>query len=201
VRVENLTGHKFPSGYPSRRAFLHLRVLDGAGGLLFESGAVDAAGRIVGPDGQPLGAELPGGPHHPHRARVGSAVEVVVYESVLDDGAGRPSFELLAAHGYLKDDRLLPRGHQDATVGPQSTAPVGVSDVDFRPGFDDVRFELPLAGAPARVEVRLRYQTFSPRYLEQLLERPTPEATALREMLQPGVLAPELVDEAVFTLP
>lgn len=200
VRVENLTGHKFPSGYPSRRAFLHVRVLDGAGAVLFESGAVDEAARIVGADGQPLAPELRGGSHHPHRARVTSAGEVVVYESVMDDGAGRPSFDLLGGLGYLKDDRLLPHGHVDTTTGPQSTAPVGVSDADFRAGFDDVRFELPLAGTPAGVEVRLRYQTFSPRYLEELLVRPTPEATALRSMLLPSMLAPELVDEVVRAL-
>lgn len=185
----------------SRRAFLQVRLLDAAGALLFESGGVDGAARLVGADGQPLGPERRGGSYHPHRARVTSAGEVVVYESVMDDGVGQPSFDLLGAEGYLKDNRLLPRGHVDTTTGAQSTAPVGVSDADFRAGFDDVRFELPLAGTPTRVEVTLRYQSFGPRYLEELLFRPTPEATALRSMLQPSMLAPELVDEVVASVP
>jgi hypothetical protein len=201
VRVENLTGHKFPTGYPSRRALLEVRVLDGAGAVLFSSGGVDGAGRVVGADGQPLAAELRGGPHHPHRPRVSSASEVVVYESVLDDGAGLPSFELLGALGYLKDNRLLPHGHADTTTGPQSTQPVGVTDADFRAGFDDVVFEVPLAGVPVRVEARLRYQAFSPRYLDELLARPTPEATALRSLLTPALLAPESVAEAAAMVP
>ena len=46
--MENLTGHKFPTGHPYRRAWLHVRVIDREGTTLFESGAVDDEGRIVG---------------------------------------------------------------------------------------------------------------------------------------------------------
>jgi hypothetical protein len=176
-------------------------VLDGSGALLFESGAVDAEGRLTGADGRPLGPEVRGGGYHPHRLRVTGVGEVAVYEAVMDDGAGEPSFDLLGAEGFLKDDRLLPKGHVDTSQGPQSTAPVGVSDGDFRAGFDDVRFELALSGQPARLEVGLRYQTFGPRSVEELLVRPTPEASALRSMLQSGALAPELVDEVLVPVP
>ncbi len=40
VGIHNLTGHKFPTGYPARRAWLHVRVLDDDGQALFESGAL-----------------------------------------------------------------------------------------------------------------------------------------------------------------
>ncbi|MEI2723089.1 MAG: hypothetical protein V9H26_05950 [Verrucomicrobiota bacterium] len=46
VDVENLSGHKFPTGHPYRRAWLHLRVSDVAGRTLFESGDTDRAGRM-----------------------------------------------------------------------------------------------------------------------------------------------------------
>src|SRR4029078_12539868 len=39
VRVDNLGGHKLPTAYPARRAWLHVRVTDEAGAVLFESGA------------------------------------------------------------------------------------------------------------------------------------------------------------------
>jgi hypothetical protein len=202
VRVENLTGHKFPSGYPSRRAFLHARVLDSAGAVLAEVGATDGVGRLLSRDGAPLEPELPGGGLYPHRAEVTSAATPAVFESVMDDGHGGPSYALLGAEDFVKDDRLLPRGHVDATTGPMSTAPRGVSgDSDFGPGGDTVAFSLPVSGTPARVEVFLRYQTMSPRYFAELLTPASPEATALRSMVRDGSLAPELVAQATGTFP
>ncbi|RPI56220.1 MAG: hypothetical protein EHM55_05660, partial [Acidobacteria bacterium] len=50
VRIENLTGHKLPTGYPSRRAWLHVTVRDRSGRTVFESGAVDPRGSIAGND-------------------------------------------------------------------------------------------------------------------------------------------------------
>jgi hypothetical protein len=201
VQVENLAGHKLPSGYPSRRAFLQVRVLDATGAVLAQVAAVDPLGRLLGGDGQPLEAELRGGPIHPHRTRVTSPDEPLVYESVMKDRAGAPSFDLLGAEGFLKDNRLLPRGHADSTTGPLSTAPVAVADGDFGPGVDSTEFLLAMSGTPARVEVRLAYQTMSPRYLDELLRRPTRAGAALSAWWTPGLLEPELVAEATALVP
>ena len=70
VSVENLTGHKFPTAHPTRRAWLRVVVRDASGAVLFASGETDARGRILGPDQQPLPSELVGGPIEPHRAVV-----------------------------------------------------------------------------------------------------------------------------------
>lgn len=45
VRVTSLTGHKFPTGFPSRRAWIRLTVNDSSGNTLFESGGATSPAR------------------------------------------------------------------------------------------------------------------------------------------------------------
>ena len=60
LKVSNKSGHKLPTSYPSRRAYLHFVVQDGAGNILFESGRSNADGSISGVDAdQNLGSYEP----------------------------------------------------------------------------------------------------------------------------------------------
>jgi hypothetical protein len=69
VSVNSLTGHKLPSAYPSRRAWLHVTVEDGEGRVLFESGALRPDGSVAGNenDADPSRYE----PHYAHHGRLG----------------------------------------------------------------------------------------------------------------------------------
>ncbi|MGE3473521.1 MAG: hypothetical protein AB7O28_24470, partial [Vicinamibacterales bacterium] len=104
VDVRNATGHKFPTGYPARRTWLHVIVRDAAGGALFESGAVEATGAIAGND-----ADLDPLRFEPHYQTIRRPDEVQIYEPILGDSKGAPTTGLVTATQYLKDNRLLPR--------------------------------------------------------------------------------------------
>ena len=82
--VRNLSGHKFPTGYPSRRTWLHVTVRDSQGGAVFESGAIDEAGAIAGNDNDadPVTFE-------PHYEEITRADQVQIYEPILGDPRGR----------------------------------------------------------------------------------------------------------------
>jgi hypothetical protein len=100
-----LTGHKLPTGYPSRRAWLHFTVTDRTGRIVFESGAFASNGAITGNDND---ADTSG--VEPHHTEIRSADQVQIYESVMSGSNGRPTTGLLTAVRYLKDNRLVPRG-------------------------------------------------------------------------------------------
>ena len=86
--VENLTGHKFPTGYPARRAWLHVTVEGPGGEILAQSGHWNTAGQLLDAEGEPLAAELVGGPTYPHFDRVEDLADVVVFETVMENSDG-----------------------------------------------------------------------------------------------------------------
>ena len=163
VVVRNLTGHKFPTGYPSRRAWLHLVARDASGNVLFESGRVAETGRIEGEDRDTADTAF-----EPHYEEITSADQVQVYESVMGTPEGKPTTGLLQATRYLKDNRLLPRGFDKSTASPE-IAVIGqaAADADFAGGEDRVRYRIPAAGA-ASITVALRYQPIAYRWARNL---------------------------------
>jgi hypothetical protein len=166
VSVANLAGHKLPSAYPSRRAWLHLAVRDGSGRVLFESGAFQADGRIAGNDNDADPARF-----EPHYTEIASAGEVQIYEAVMTGPDGALTTGLLTAVRYVKDNRLLPDGFDKTTV-PGDVAVHGAAsgDDDFRGGGDRVRYAVDLGGAtgPFEVTVELWYQPIAFRWADNL---------------------------------
>ncbi|MGE0707960.1 MAG: multiheme c-type cytochrome [Planctomycetota bacterium] len=204
VRVENLSGHKLPTGHPVRRAWLRVVVRDAQGQVVFASGEHDAEGRLVDQAGRPLASEAAGGPTQPHRQVVTASDQVQVYQSLMRDEAGAATFLLLRAEGYLKDDRLLPRGWSAQHLSAARTAPVGVAgDADFQAGEDTVTYELsaPLAAGPYRVEASLLYQPLGARFAAELFRFRTPEVEAFKSYYQAAPRTPELVASATRQVP
>lgn len=178
VTIENRTGHKLPTGYPTRRVWLHL-VARGAGGdALFESGAYDGRGAILGANG-PLDVSAP----RPHVALVEALDDVPIYEAVPLDARGAIASRPLAASRYGKDNRILPAGWSDADPWIDWIRPIGVGgDADFVPGSARVEYRLPGAAQIAAVEVELLYQTIAPEALDRIATVPAPAAVAFSAM-------------------
>lgn len=167
VVVINTTGHKLPTAYPSRRAWLRFVVKDGAGRALFSSGALRADGSIQGNDNDadPLAFE-------PHHRVIDSPDDVQIYEPILADERGRVTTGLLSAVRYAKDNRLLPRGFDKATAG-DDYAVYGDArdDPDFQGGGDHIVYRplLPVGSSgPFRVEVEVLYQPIGFRWAHNL---------------------------------
>jgi hypothetical protein len=166
VEVQNLTGHKLPTAYPSRRAWLHVVVRDANGQVVFESGALNADGSIVGNDNDadPLRFE-------PHYSEITSPQQVEIYEPILKDSEGRVTTGLLHAVGYLKDNRLLPTGFNKHTA-EKDIAVTGnaADDPDFTGEGSLVRYKVSTGNAkgPFRVAVELWYQPIGFRWAHNL---------------------------------
>ncbi|MGM0556979.1 MAG: hypothetical protein ACQEVA_11420 [Myxococcota bacterium] len=193
VVVRNKTGHKFPTAYPSRRAWIHARVTDASGGVLFETGAWNEDGQILGENG-PMPFEEPFGPTEPHQDEVSSPDDVVIYEAVMANKDGESTVALMYAYEYAKDNRLLPEGWSGEHPNADETRPVGVAgDDDFVAGGDTVRFDVPISARAATIEVELVYQPLGSRWLEELFEVPTAEIERFEQMYSRADREPALV--------
>ena len=166
VTVENLTGHKLPTGYPSRRVWLHVTVRDSSGRIIFESGGIEPNGAIAGNDNDIDAQRV-----EPHYREVRESGQVQIYESVMRDLTGQPTTGLLSATGFVKDNRLLPRGFDKSTANEWiSVVGAAAQDVDFAAAGDRVRYVIDpgKAQGPFQIDAELRFQVIAFRWAENL---------------------------------
>jgi len=196
VTITNLTGHKLPTSYPSRRMWLHVTVKNESGAVIFESGKADANGRIALDehftehgclDTHKSDDFTNEGCYEPHRDVITSADQVAIYESVLGDVNGDITHVLLHGRQYLKDNRIPPKGYLKSglPVNPAETSKVdadiiGVNlstDTNFATGFtssgasgqDTVTYKAPVTRAGTyTVQAELLYQSTRPSFVEGL---------------------------------
>ncbi len=173
VTVENLGGHKLPTAYPARRAWLHVVVRDGNGGIVFESGALNADGSIVGNDNDADATMF-----EPHYNEITAADQVQIYESILGDANNVVTTGLLNGVRYLKDNRLLPRGFDKKSADADIAVHGGAADdPDFVAAGDTVHYAMPVGSAsgPFTVSAELQYQPIGFRWANNLKQYDAPE--------------------------
>ena len=173
VVVRTMTGHKFPTAYPSRRAWIHLTVQDSSGNVLFESGAVSPDGSIAGNDNDADPAT-----YEPHYLSIDSPEQVQIYEAIMGNTEGQPTTTLLAGAAYLKDNRLIPAGFdKDAVELDIAVHGAAVDDADFDSAIDRTQYAIALGGAegPFTVTAELLYQSIGYRWADNLRQHDAPE--------------------------
>jgi len=185
--VENLTGHKLPTGYPGRRVWVEVIVEDQEG-VVWSSGTVSEDGRIEGPK-DPFAI--------PHQAGiVVDAAAPQVYELVALDTAGAPTSQLTRMAVRSKDNRLLHSAWLPDGPHVAETAPVGIGDDgDFIGGSDRTAYalETPDANGPLTIRARLLFQTVPPHWVDDLRASKAAEATDFVRLYDARSNAPEVL--------
>jgi len=193
LMLENLCGHKLPTGIPLRRMWVHLKVTGSGGVTVFESGNWDTDGEIAGLDEG----------YEPHHNQINDPDQIQIYEPIMMDVNGNQTYTLLRAAGYLKDNRLPPMGFTSAHSAYDSTAVEGLAlqDPDFNrnagvegSGSDLVHYRIPVTSSgPFRVDVQVCYQTLPPRIFQDINSHDTTEVHVFAPMYEDADKTPSFL--------
>ncbi|MFT4535792.1 MAG: hypothetical protein ACI9P5_003162 [Saprospiraceae bacterium] len=194
LEIQNKAGHKFPSGYPSRRVFVEFTVTDDSDVILWKSGGTDDNHEIVGhPDGV-----------MPHFNTISKENQVQIYEFVITDVNGDITTILEQADGSPKDNRLPPKGFSTSHSAYDTTMIYGaaLTDSNFNyegaeegTGADIISYHIPLNGYSGNINVsaKIYYQSITPRFVKPMFDETTPEIEIFRSMYNAADLSPVLV--------
>jgi hypothetical protein len=198
VAINNMCGHKFPSGYPSRVAWVEFVLTDFQGDTIFESGLHDAAGNITGRD--------PG--FEPHHNTINATSDVQIYEMVMGDVNDNPTTVLERADTCLKDNRLVPVGFSTSHPSYDTTRIIGIAnDPDFNysgptegTGMDVVHYHVFLNNyaGPINVTTRVYFSSVPAAWLNEMFSMSSPEITSFQTMFNAADHTPMLVAEAIL---
>lgn len=196
-RVKSTTGHKLPTSFPSRRAFLHVKVSDAAGSTVFESGRTNADGSIAGAD-----SDSDRSAFEPHYELITSQEQVQIYETVMENNLGEVTYTLLRGMNYKKDNRILPAGFDKSSA--QSDIMVhgaAADDADFVGGSDTITYRISgLGGGTYSVDAELLYQTLGYAFAQDLFADSSAEAASFKTMFNASGLKTSQIAAASLTL-
>lgn len=197
LKLTNLAGHKFPAGYPSRRAFVQFVVLNNEFDTIFASGVLDDDFEVIGHDAS----------YEPHHNYISAEDQVQIYEMVMGNINGDFTTVLTQAVDQLKDNRIAPTGFS-ATHNAWDTVKIvgnALADPDFNwdgstegTGADIVHYHVPINGYTDDIIVHARvyYQAIPPRWVSGLPTGGTPEIQLFESLYAAADKTPSLVAEA-----
>lgn len=194
VRIENKAGHKFPSGYPSRRAVVQLVAIDAVGDTVFKSGTFTNDFRVAG--------ETPA--FEPHHNSITQPDVPQIYELVMGDVNFNFTSVLERAAHLLKDNRIPPLGFTTMHNAYDTTkiSSDALADDDFNKintvqgsGVDRVHYTISLAAATGSVNfyARVFYQAVPPKWVDEMFTFSSAEIDSFQNMFNAADQTPFLV--------
>ncbi len=164
LRVTNLTGHKLPTGYPEgRRMWVNVMFFDEEGNTIDEIGRYGEKTDTLAGESVTVPTLL-----DTRRTRVYENLPGISKQQAEKFGKepGK-SFHFVLNDVILKDNRIPPKGFDNAAFAEHLCSPIGATYADGQ-HWDDIELELP-AGA-VKVRARLMYQSVSWEYIRFLAE-------------------------------
>jgi len=190
VLLTNLAGHKFPSGYPARRAFIEFVAVDELGDTIFQSGVLQSDFEVMGQNSD----------YEPHYDLITDESQVQIYELVMGDVNNNVTTVLERAHHSIKDNRLVPLGFSFTHPSYDTIAVAGLvlNDDNFNEvesGTDKIQYHFPLNGfsGDLLVSASVFYQSDPPKWNEELFAVDTPEINFYQELYEINGAAPVLI--------
>ncbi|MBP9151249.1 MAG: T9SS type A sorting domain-containing protein [Flavobacteriales bacterium] len=193
LKLENLAGHKFPSGYPARRAFVEFLVIQDNGDTLFKSGVLQSNYEVMGQNAT----------YEPHYDFITNEQQVQIYEMVMGDVNGNVTTVLERAVAPIKDNRLAPLGFTTSHSAYDTTfiAGAALTDPNFNfdgfegSGTDLVKYHVPLNGYNGNIKVtsRVYYQSAPPKWMQEMFATSTPTIDAFETMYNNADQSPVLI--------
>jgi len=200
LRLQNLAGHKFPSGFPSRRAYVQLVALSENGDTLFISGETDDDFNLL----------YENETFENHQQVINSEEQVQIYEMIMGDVNGNVTTVLERAYVPLKDNRLPPMGFTSAHPNYDTVKIVGLAqnDPDFNiensaegSGSDEIHFNISTSGYAGEITISasIRYQTVSDKWLQEAFAFSSDEIDAFKLYYEGADKTPYPVAETSIT--
>ena len=195
LQLENLAGHRFPSGFPSRRAFIEFVVLDAEGDTVFKSGRTDSNYEV---EGHNAGYE-------PHYDMINRTDQVQIYEMVMGDVFGNVTTVLERAKAPIKDNRLVPLGFSMAHPSYDTTLIAGAALLDNNfnhdsnglegSGTDRLEYHVALNGntSALRAFATIYYQPVPPAWNTEMFSHTSTEIDSFRDLLDASDGTPTFV--------
>jgi hypothetical protein len=200
VILENLAGHKIPSGIPFRRMWIHLKVEEIGEPVIFESGEWDSEGKVADYNSD----------YEPHYNIITSEGDVQAYEGVFIDVDQNVTYTLLRAAEYIKDNRIPPVGFTSTHNSYDSIGIFGnaVNDPDFNKdsgnegtGMDIVTYRIPAQGNTTyRITAEVCYQSVKPELVDHLRAISEPDITRFVNMYDAIPNIPFIMEGVTFDI-